>query len=118
MTSMEIIINETKKLEGFVYDKKEQGKIPMVKYYVKSGQLERIITAGSPIEACCKAIELSEGETIDEHWFFVDERGFRGDYSGHEPITTEDIPNNLIPIENVIMTVGDDGEDENYPEDW
>jgi len=46
------------------------------KYYVKSGQLQRLVMATSPIHACEKALKLAHGETLD-YYFCVDERGFR-----------------------------------------
>ncbi|KKL74832.1 hypothetical protein LCGC14_2060970 [marine sediment metagenome] len=49
----------------------------MPKYYVSSGELEKIVIADNPINACFKALLLCDGETIDKYRFFVDERGFR-----------------------------------------
>jgi len=49
------------------------------KYYVRCGELEKIVTAATPREACDKAVDLcKDGEVLDPHWFYVDERGFRG----------------------------------------
>ncbi len=50
----------------------------MPKYYVRSGQLERVVIADTPKDAAHVAINRCSGEEIDMVSFFIDERGFRG----------------------------------------
>jgi len=71
-----------------------------MKYYVKSGELERIVNAKTPQEACEKAIETCKGETISAYNFGVDERGFRDEDSKNMK------PEWLIPVDDVLKTVG------------
>ena len=56
----------------------------MPKYYVRSGQLEKIVIAETPEDAAYKAVNLADGEEIDV-LFCIDERGFRGP-TPQEPI--------------------------------
>jgi hypothetical protein len=83
----------------------------MAKFYVKSGELERIVTASDPKQACEKAIETCSGETIDGYFFYVDERGFRS-CDKEDGVNTEFIPEHSIPVDEVIETVGFEYEDE------
>ena len=48
-----------------------------MKYYVVSGELQKIVSANSPDEAAWQSLLKAEGETIDKI-FYIDERGFRG----------------------------------------
>ena len=49
-----------------------------MKYYVKSGELEKtILMANSPIDAAKQAIMLAEGEELD-YFFYVSKKGIRG----------------------------------------
>ena len=50
----------------------------MAKYYVRSGQLEKIVIANSPKEAAYLAVVGASGEEVDRGGFYIDERGFRG----------------------------------------
>ena len=85
----------------------------MTKYYVKSGELERIITASDPRGACIKALMSAAcGESVDD-FFYVDERGFRSIEEG-EPIMADTSPDCVIPYEDVMETV--DEIDEFYEE--
>jgi hypothetical protein len=64
---------------------------------VKSGELQKIVTANSPNEAADKAIDLAAGQTLDAHNFYVDERGWRG------PDTEEKLPaQHTIPTDKII----------------
>lgn len=82
------------------------------KFYVRSGQLEVVIAADSPEDACDKAIDRANGETLDPHYFFVDERGHRGpiyNKNGITQCTTDDLePEWKIPTDDVISTFGSD----------
>lgn len=49
----------------------------MPKYYVLSGQLERVIEASSPEKACLLCLYKEPDVEIDNTFFYVDERGFR-----------------------------------------
>lgn len=49
----------------------------MAKYYVRSGQLEKIVITDTPNDAAYQAVNKAEGEEIDV-LFCIDERGFRG----------------------------------------
>lgn len=82
--------------------------IIVAKYYVRSGGLERIVTASTPEDAACLALARANGETIDKHFFYVDERGFRGPLPDYECIDTEFLPDFSIPMDDVFQTEGDD----------
>jgi hypothetical protein len=49
-----------------------------MKYYIKSGTLELILsTSKPPLDAACMALwETNQHDVIDEH-FYIDERGYR-----------------------------------------
>lgn len=81
----------------------------MSKFYIKSGQLEKIVIADDIIEACTKAVLLTSGETLGL-FFAVDERGFRSGflYGSKDP---NNIPEHLIPLNDIITTVGLDEEE-------
>jgi len=90
------------------------------KYYIKSGELERIVNAKTPQEACEKAIETCKGETINPYTFSVDERGFRESNGVHSTDTITSVveggkedmePKWTISTDDVIKTVGFETED-------
>ena len=49
----------------------------MDKYYVRCGELDRVVMADSPEDAAWRAIMKAEGETL-WHFCYIDEKGFRG----------------------------------------
>jgi len=57
-----------------------------VKYYIRSGEFERVVNAPNPYEAAMIALTKARGEQLG-HFFYIDERGFRG------PQTTEKLDN-------------------------
>ena len=68
----------------------------MPKYYVRSGQLERIVdifedNVDNPLRACKMALQSCEGEEIG-YYFYVDERGFRGPSNDKLEIDTNFVP--------------------------
>lgn len=76
-----------------------------MKYYIKSGELEKIVIADTPLDACIKALNLTNGEVIDK-CFYVDERGFR---EMSDSITTDDLlPEHIIGYNMVVKTIGED----------
>lgn len=91
----------------------------MPKFYVRSGELEKIVTARNPKRACEKALDLTQGETLGEY-FYVDERGFRSPTTTMDTTvvtvdqlngTVEELkPQWAIPTEEIIHIVGDDNE--------
>jgi len=81
----------------------------MPKYYVRSGHLERIVTADAPREAAYLALERGKGEEIDEHFFYVDERGFRGPTPKDECIHSDFIPLHIFSAKEIYYTTGEDG---------
>ena len=79
----------------------------MKKYYVKSGELEKVLHANSPLEAAQLALSQASGETIDGYFFFVDERGLRE--LPHKWISTDDLlPEFAIPHKDVYQMASDD----------
>ena len=71
------------------------------KYYVRSGDLERIITATDPKAAAIKALMVTcNGEIID-HMFYIDERGFRGPRCDGDPFTSDFLPQYSISTEEL-----------------
>jgi hypothetical protein len=83
----------------------------MPKYYVRSGELEKIVIADSPMIAACDALMLCDGETIDKHFFYVDERGFRGPTPDHNVITTDLIPSHTIDGDDFFQVEGEDDDE-------
>ena len=69
----------------------------MTKYYVRSGEMDRIVTASDPKAAAIKALMITcNGEVID-HMFYIDERGFRGPRNDNEPFIGDMLPDFSIP---------------------
>ena len=48
-----------------------------MKYYIRSGEFERVVNAPNPYEAAMIALTKARGEQLG-HFFYIDERGFRG----------------------------------------
>ena len=71
-----------------------------MKYYVKSGQLERIVIADNPLQAAEIACENRNGAILDELFIYVDERGFRAPID--DSIDTDSLPARVIPTRSVI----------------
>lgn len=87
----------------------------MKKYYVKSGELEKVLHANSPLEAAQLALLQASGETIDGLFFFIDERGFRE--LPKKWVSTDDLlPEFAIPNTDVYQTV--DGAFDDEGEEW
>jgi hypothetical protein len=84
----------------------------MMKYYVRSGELERVVIADTPQEACEKAIDTCKGETIDAYFFYVSELGFRGPSPDNETVDSEFMPEWSIQTDDVLETSGFDMEDD------
>ncbi len=48
------------------------------KVYITSGDLNVVLTANGPFNACQKALKLyAEGKTLDPEYIYIDERGWR-----------------------------------------
>jgi len=76
------------------------------KYYVKSGELEKVLHANSPLDAAQLALLRASGETIDGLFFYVDERGFRE--LPKQWVSTNDLlPEFAIPHKDVYQVAGD-----------
>ena len=75
----------------------------MNKYYVTCGMLQRIVIANSPETACWEAILQAGGELL-EHYFYVDERGYRPNLTerGSVVVNTDCLPEWTIPYESII----------------
>jgi len=84
----------------------------MTKYYVRSGQLECITIAASPLKAACNALSLCNNETLD-YFFYIDERGFRGPTPDCNVIDSRFLPKHTIKGQDVYITRGDDEDSEN-----
>ena len=66
----------------------------MPKFYVKSGELEVVLVAKNPFDACCRAINsITERITVD-HEFDVNRRGF------------ESLPELSFDVETVVEAAG------------
>ena len=72
-----------------------------MKFYSTSGDFKFITNADDPIEACYKALQKArrEGARL-EKYFYVDERGFRGQ-SEDNIIDTEGVPSEQIKIDGL-----------------
>lgn len=84
-----------------------------MKYYVRSGALERIVIADSPLEACEQALCLANGEMLDEY-FYVDERGFRGPTTPLKSKGPMTLANEVIDFADVVNVRGQDNEYDYY----
>lgn len=73
-----------------------------MKYYVTSGELQKIVSANSSQCAVEKALNNANGETISP-LIYVDEHGFR---DGHDPIAE-----NIFLLNDIIETIGEDNEE-------
>ncbi len=80
----------------------------MAKYYVRSGELERIVTATCPLGAAEIALLKVNGETLDK-FFYIDERGFRGPTQIDNSIDTDYLPEHSLLLDEVCQTEGEDG---------
>lgn len=49
----------------------------MRKYYIVCGELEAIVIANGPFEACDKAMIIARGGLELGEWFYLSEQGFR-----------------------------------------
>ena len=77
----------------------------MPKYYVRSGQLERIVVAKSPEEAAYVAISCANGEEIDGG-FYIDERGFRGPTPECPSFDTVSLPEYMLSYKKLAADWG------------
>ena len=77
----------------------------MDKYYVRCGELEKIVLADSPQDAAWKSVLQAQGETLWD-FFYIDLRGFRGpivDTLDHTFVCdTEFLPKWTIPYEEIV----------------
>lgn len=62
----------------------------MPKYYVKSGQLERIVCAATPAKAVKSIFDLDKEINVQslDHFIYVDEAGFRETSATHSFTTS------------------------------
>ncbi|HUS88913.1 MAG TPA: hypothetical protein VMW91_06005 [Desulfosporosinus sp.] len=51
----------------------------MAKFYVLSGEIKWVGKAKNQLKACMMAIASLKENAESDHFFYVDERGFRGD---------------------------------------
>ena len=81
----------------------------MPKYYIRCGELEEIVDADTPENACYRAVLRANGQTLG-HYFFVDEQGFRGEEHKADQtcnsqvfsINTGVLPQRSIPYQDII----------------
>ena len=59
------------------------------KIYVVSGQLRVCVIADKPKDAIAKALQHSDGKTLDGYFFYLDERGFRTGYDAEFRVPLE-----------------------------
>jgi len=66
--------------------------------YVCSGELAVKLEACGPTDAICKAMQRQEGQnlTLDSHYVYIDERGFRQDETAQW----------RVPIEQALTLAG------------
>ena len=84
----------------------------MAKYYVRSGQLEAIVTANSPKEAAYLAVNQASGEEIDRGGFYIDERGFRGPTPENPSFDTVLLPTFALSTSGLLAEWGNDIDEE------
>lgn len=75
------------------------------KYYVRCGRIESVVMAESVEDAAWKAILQANGRELG-HFFYIDERGFRGPYEDDHgnvfELTTSTLPEWTIPVSEII----------------
>ena len=71
----------------------------MPKYYVRSGHLEKIVTANSPEEAAYFAVCRATGEELDIG-IYIDERGFRGPTPQDQSLNQNFFPDFMLTYNN------------------
>ena len=75
----------------------------MNKYYVLSGELQKVIyKANSPLDAAEKAIICAEGEMLD-YFLYVSEIGFRGPVGLIGIIDTDSLPEWCFDLDEIIQ---------------
>ena len=78
----------------------------MNKYYVKFGELERVLMAESPMSAAFKAAMNAQGETLGL-FAYVSEHGYRPilnpDNSDVWTFDTDHLPEYIFPYEDIIQ---------------
>jgi len=85
----------------------------MPKYYVTSGELQVVLEAFDPMDAAYKALLSCQGHTIDERYFYIDERGFRSKWSNSNANCVKNsrkFAQHIIDYEDVYETYGTDNE--------
>ena len=80
----------------------------MRKYYVRSGQLERLVIANTPVLAAEEALVQARGEYIDFYYIYIDERGFRGPTWEDPTFNTELIPEYVVKIDDIVKVIGEE----------
>ena len=73
----------------------------MAKFYVRSGELERIVIADTQEDAAYKAVCRSDGEELDVA-FYIDERGFRGPTPNDESFNTDLLPSVMLNTKQLL----------------
>jgi len=74
----------------------------MRKYYVRSGQIEQVVTANDPKEAVNIVIQHKvSGEIMDPVGFYVDERGFRGPTPDNPVFETDMLPKFFFEVKDI-----------------
>ena len=78
----------------------------MNKYYVVCGNLQEVVLADTPEDACSRAImrRLSDGvpTRLDSSCFCVDQRGFRDLLLAHSDDALEEVPKYLVWVNKII----------------
>uniref|UniRef100_A0A6M3LF01 Uncharacterized protein n=1 Tax=viral metagenome TaxID=1070528 RepID=A0A6M3LF01_9ZZZZ len=82
----------------------------MSKYYVRCGELDRIVLADSPEEAGWQAVLKANGETLGP-FFYIDPRGFRGpiinEHNAFFIIDTNFLPEYTFPYTDIVQETED-----------
>ncbi len=82
----------------------------MDKYYVRCGEFEYLGVAEDEYQAAHQAILFALANIHDEslktdHFIYVDPRGFRGPTVPGGTITTEDLPEYTLLLEDVLDSI-------------
>jgi len=81
------------------------GRFEMPKFYVLSGEIEEVLNAENPMDACVQVVQIYEEDDVLWMDFAVSERGF-----GHNSFDPE--ADHVIQLVEVLQNIGRDSLEE------
>jgi len=83
----------------------------MAKFYVLSGEVRWVGEADDVLDACIKATKSVGEDANFDHFFYVDEKGFR-EVGLFSPNDTESVPDKMITSDYVYREMKNEDENE------